>query len=161
MPRERRTLKSTKNASSKGNIKIAAPQMTLTGFEHTNENIQTKKKLDKKEMKSSDFEVLDSGRRSRSRHSQNVSYRNYTDNPPSEGKSNRSQSIRGNFAIEGDVPMDQEINQDLVSNHSGNVIMASKEDLLGVNDVDPMTEQAAHGCDPRELDPRNYAFIPS
>ena len=35
-----------KSATSKATIKIAKPQMTLTGFEHTQENIDTKKKLD-------------------------------------------------------------------------------------------------------------------
>ena len=39
MPKERKILNSGRYASSKGNIKIAAPQMTMTGFEHTNETI--------------------------------------------------------------------------------------------------------------------------
>ena len=84
-------LKRGKNASSKGNIKIAKPEMTAKGFEHTQENINAKKKLDSKVFHQSDLDVLESGRRSRSRHSQNVSYRDYDlANPPSEGKSNRS-----------------------------------------------------------------------
>ena len=41
-------LKRGKNASSKGNIKIAKPEMTAKGFEHTQENINAKKKLDSK-----------------------------------------------------------------------------------------------------------------
>ena len=49
MPKQRRTLgKNSKQIGSKGTIKIAKPEMTLTGFEHTQKSIMTKKKLDKK-----------------------------------------------------------------------------------------------------------------
>lgn len=47
MPKQRRTLgKNSKQVGSKGNIKIAKPQMTLTGFEHTQSTLALKKKLD-------------------------------------------------------------------------------------------------------------------
>lgn len=42
MPRQRKTLgrqSVSKNAQSKASIKIAKPDMTLTGFEHTAKNI--------------------------------------------------------------------------------------------------------------------------
>jgi len=72
-----------------------------------------------------------------------VSYRDDLANPPSEAKSNRSQSMRGNFGIEEDVPMDQEINQDAVSDHSGNnMMLASKDELAGLNEVDFYMTQA-------------------
>jgi hypothetical protein len=71
--------------------------MTLKGFEHTQENIEAKKKLDRKVIQQSDLDILDSGRRSRSRNSQNVSYRDELANPSSEVKSNISQSLKGNF----------------------------------------------------------------
>ena len=47
MPKQRRTLgKNSKQIGSKGTIKIAAPEMTLTGFAHTKQSITMKKKLD-------------------------------------------------------------------------------------------------------------------
>ena len=47
MPKQRRTLgKKSKQIGSKGNIKIAKPEMTMTGFEHTASNLALKKKLD-------------------------------------------------------------------------------------------------------------------
>jgi hypothetical protein len=71
--------------------------MTLKGFEHTQENIEAKKKLDRKIIQQSDLDILDSGRRSRSMNSQNVSYRDELATPSSEVKSNISQSLKGNF----------------------------------------------------------------
>ena len=47
MPKQRRTLgKNSKQIGSKGSIKIAQPEMTMTGFEHTAYNINEKRRLD-------------------------------------------------------------------------------------------------------------------
>ena len=102
--------------------------MTLKGFEHTQENIDAKKKLDRKVIQQSDLDILDSGRRSRSRNSQNVSEGEGLENPPSDGKLNMSQSLKGNLQVLefDDVPP---MNQEIVSDHSGNDIMASRDDL--------------------------------
>ena len=90
MPKQRRTLgKNSKNISSKGTIKIAKPEMTMTGFEHNQKTILMKKKLDTGSVRPEFVDIMSSSRRSRSRVSRD-SFREDLQNPPSEGKSGRS-----------------------------------------------------------------------
>lgn len=117
MPKQRRTLgKNSKQVGSKANIKIAKPEMTMTGFEHTQSNLNLKKKLDTGSIRP-DLQDVVSSRRSRSRYSARDSYRDDLQNPPSEGKSARSMTRDGFQVIEADdVPP---MNEDISSNDEG------------------------------------------
>ena len=77
MPKQRRTMgKNSKQIGSKGSIKIAQPEMTLTGFEHTAKSLNDKRRLEEQAL-NKDFgqDLLSSARRSRSRASRGDSYR--------------------------------------------------------------------------------------
>ena len=111
MPKQRRTLgKNSKQVGSKGNIKIAKPTMTLTGFEHTQSNLNLKKKLDTGSIRPDFQDIVSSARRSRSRASGDY-YRDDLQNPPSEGKTDRSTTRDGFQALEADEvpPMNEDI----------------------------------------------------
>lgn len=113
MPKQRRTLgKNSKQVGSKANIKIAKPQMTMTGFEHTASNLALKQKLDEGSVRPEFIDVMSSSRRHRSRVSGD-SYRDDLQNPPSEGKSARSMT-RGDFQV---IELDEvpPMNEDITS----------------------------------------------
>ena len=131
MPKQRRTLgKKSKQIGSKGNIAIAAPEMTLTGFEHTAENLYMKKKLDAGSVRP-EFQDIVSSRKSRSRFSGRDSFREDLQNPPSEGKSARSMTRDGFQVIEADeVPP---MNEDISSNEGDAIVV---EPILDSGDLD-------------------------
>ena len=94
--------------------------MTLTGFEHTAENIYMKKKLDAGSIRP-EFQDVVSSRKSRSRISGRDSWRDDLHNPPSEGKSARSMTRDGFQVIEADeVPP---MNEDISSNEGDPVVV--------------------------------------
>ena len=160
MPKQRRTFgKNSKQIGSKGNIKIACPEMTLTGFEHPSKTIAMKKKLDTVSICSEFQDAISSGRRSRSRISLD-SFREDLQNQPSEGKSGRSTNRDGFQVIEpSEVPP---MNEDII-------LQDEKPDLdePGIVTAETVNQKATcenvlpHGCDPDELNPKNYAFLPS
>ena len=90
MPERRRSLgKNKKDAGSKGCIKIAKPEMTLTGFKHTATTMSRKQKLNMKDIDAPQFQdVMSSSRRSQRSRSKasHVSF-DELQNPPSEDKS--------------------------------------------------------------------------
>ena len=162
MPKQRRTLgKKSKQIGSKGNIKIAKPQMTLTGFEHTASNLALKKKLDTGSIRPEFQDIVSSARRSRSRVSRD-SYRDGLQNPPSESKSARSTTRDGFQALEADdvPPMNEDI-----SSHNDAIadepFITSGAELDEVKDKLACNAALPPGCDPDELNPKNYAFLPS
>lgn len=161
MPKQRRTLgKKSKQVGSKGAIKIAAPEMTLTGFEHTAKSLAIKKKLETGSVRPEFIDVMSSSRRSRSRMSRD-SYREDLQNPPSEGKSGRSTNRDAFQVIEAnEVPP---MNADIVSQDDN----AIEEPMIESADLSMAKERLAcnvvlpPGCDPDELNPRNYGYLPS
>ena len=135
--------------------------MTLTGFEHTQSNLALKKKLETGSMRPEFQDVMSSARRSRSRVSRD-SYRDDLQNPPSEGKSARSTTRDGFQALEADdvPPMNEDIS-------SHNDAIADEPIITSGGDFDEINARLAcnaalpPGCDPDELNPKNYAFLPS
>ena len=53
------------------------------------------------------------------------------------------------------------MNQDIVSDHSGNEIMQSKDELKDVQMVDDTYAAVPPGCHPTELNPKSYTYLPS
>ena len=53
------------------------------------------------------------------------------------------------------------MNQDIVSDHSGNEIMQSKDELKDVQMVDDTYAAVPPGCQPTELNPKSYTYLPS
>ena len=163
MPPQRRTLgKNSKQIGSKGSIKIAKPEMTLTGFEHTAKSIAMKKKLDTGSIRPEFQDILSSARRSRSRMSRD-SYREDLQNPPSEGKSARSLNRDFQVIEANEVPP---MNEEISSQEDNNAAIAD-EPVVDSGEVDMLNEKKSSnavlppGCPPDELNPRNYAYLPS
>lgn len=148
MPRQNRKFgKKGESVAAKPAIKIAKPEMTMTGFEHSKKTLRTKERLRRKQ------EVQDgksSSRRSRS-HASERDLRN----PDST-----SDEVSSGFGInKADAPpMNQEI-------RDGDDHM--DEDMMG--SIDNKTECETPECeravgkvdDPKLLNPKNYAFLPS
>ena len=97
MPKQNRPLtKKGKQAAPKPAIKIAKPEMTLTGFEHTKESLKEKARLTRKSI---EHETKSESRRSRS---QSVRSRDLR-NPDSESES--GSDFKQSFGIgKGDAP---------------------------------------------------------
>lgn len=136
--------------------------MTLTGFEHTAKSLAQKKKLDTGSIRPEFQDIISSSRRPRSRMSQN-SYREDLHNPPSEVKSVRSITRDGFQVIDvNEVPP---MNEDICSQDDGGQI--GDEPHIESGDLSVLKERQAcvaelpHGCEPVELNPRNYAHLPS
>ena len=105
-------------------------------------------------------DIMSSARRSRSRVSRD-SYREDLQNPPSEGKSARSTNRDAFQVIEAnEVPP---MNADIISQDDNE----NDEPMIESADFSVAKERLAcnvvlpPGCDPEELNPRNYAFLPS
>mmetsp|Transcript_30403 Transcript_30403/g.40420 ORF Transcript_30403/g.40420 Transcript_30403/m.40420 type:complete len:159 (+) Transcript_30403:1411-1887(+) len=134
--------------------------MTLTGFEHTSKSIAMKKKLDTGSIRPEFQDIISSSRRSRSRMSRD-SYREDLQNPPSEGKSGRSTNRDAFQVIEAnEVPP---MNADIISQDEN----AIEEPVIESADLSMEKQRLAcnvvlpQGCEPEELNPRNYAYLPS
>ena len=135
--------------------------MTLTGFEHTQSNLNLKKKLETGSIRPEFQDIVSSARRSRSRVSRD-SYRDDLQNPPSEGKSARSTTRDAFQVIEADeVPP---MNEDISSNDDA---ADADEPIILSGELEDIKEKLAcmsyvpPGGDPHELNPKNYAFLPS
>lgn len=156
MPKQRRTLgKNSKQIGSKGNIKIAKPEMTLTGFEHTAKNLAEKKRLNAIDVRHEFADIISTpGRRSRSKDARD-SYREDLQNPPSEGKSGGRSTDREGFRVieANDVPP---MNKDISSNDEGGSdeepVIASAENLM-LKEMLNCNAVVPPGCDPVELNP--------
>ena len=164
MPEQRRTLgKNSKQIGSKGSIKIAKPEMTLTGFEHTAKSIAMKKKLETGSVRPEFQDILSSARRSRSRFSRD-SYREDLANPPSEGKSARSLGREFQVIEANEVPP---MNEDISSQEDANNAAIVDEPQIESGELETLKERLAWnaqvqpGCPPSELDPKNYTYLPS
>ena len=53
------------------------------------------------------------------------------------------------------------LNQDIISDHSGNDILADQDLRDAIPDADKQFNILPPGCDPNALNPRNYTYIPS
>lgn len=111
MPKENRPKSKGKDKKvappPKPAIRIAKPEMTLTGFEHTKENLKAKKRLNKNQAPSK----VDPDSKSESRRSRTASVRSRDlRNPDSESDSS-SDHYQKTFAIDKSdaPPMNQEI----------------------------------------------------
>jgi hypothetical protein len=143
MPRENK-----KKGKGKPAIKIAKPEMTLTGFEHSKSNLKEKKRL--KNLKS-EPDTKSESKRSRTHSVPNSDLRN-----PDSTSQTSSNHYQQTFAIDkADAPpMNQEIKH--------------IESQLDVKLETDLTHDE-HVCEcerpkernPANLNPRNYAYMPS
>jgi hypothetical protein len=157
MPKENRPKSKGKDKKvappPKPAIRIAKPEMTLTGFEHTKENMKTKKRLNKQTAGKADPDSKSA--KSESRRSRSQSVRSHDLRNPDSASETSSNHYQQTFAIDkADVPpMNQEI-QDV-----------RPEDMMG-SEMDNHEHRQAEcerplGKDPVHLNPRNFAFMPS
>lgn len=163
MPKQRRTLgKNSKNIGSKGTIKIAKPEMTMTGFEHNQKTILMKKKLDTGSVRPEFVDIMSSSRRSRSRVSRD-SFREDLQNPPSEGKSGRSTTRDAFQVIQANElpPMNAEISSNDENGCNIDEPIIESGDLYTIREKLACNNGLPAGCPPEELDPKNYKYLPS
>lgn len=151
MPKENKPKGKDKKAAppAKPAIRIAKPEMTLTGFEHTKDNLKAKKKLDKQASTRAE-DLKSESKRSRSHRSASVRSRDLR-NPDSESDASSNHA----FAIDkADAPpMNQEI--DDARNEEMNGKKATHAENRPAECEKPLAR------DPANLNPRNFAFMPS
>jgi hypothetical protein len=152
MPAQRRAL----GKSGGGSIRIAKPEMTLTGFKHTATTMSRKSKLDMHGIDMPQFvDIASSSRRSRSKHS-HVSFDDVA-NPASEDGSEHT----GFQALDPEdlPPVGREIEND----SDDDQVEPGQTPANGAVATHATNAQAKlpTGCDPLLLNPRNYSFVPS
>lgn len=92
MPKQMKPMKKGQKVDSNPKIKIAKPEMTLTGFEHSKKTILKKERLIIKAKKTEQIEVVSRSNRSKSsrKSSLRASSKNIDDSDEEDGSENAS-----------------------------------------------------------------------